>query len=175
MKKGQIEMAGRRPEPIEKRAAKGNPQRRPMPDSVPPRVESVPKAPVWLKGHGKTCWTRVSGLLFMRGQLSADSELSLVALCQCYAEWVELAEDIRANGRFQKVMTKAGASSEEGVDAGYMERVRPAVAAFQDCDRRLKGWLIEFGLTDASRGKVTGTPPPGGSDQTDPLERYGLQ
>jgi P27 family predicted phage terminase small subunit len=144
-----------------------------MPTDAPARVAVQPEAPAWLVGHAKDCWDRTGGLLFARGQFSADSEMSLIALCQCYAEWVELAEDIRVNGRFQKVRTKAGAGAEDD-EASYMERVRPAVAAFQDCDRRLKGWLVEFGLTDASRGKVSTA---GGEDPAaddDPLARYGL-
>lgn len=135
-----------------------------MPEGVPARVEGRPTQPQWLDGHALACWQRVSDLLFMRGQLSAESELSLSALAHCYAEWMELAEDLKKNGRFQMVATAAGNET---------ERARPAVAAFQDCDRRLKGWLIEFGLTDASRAKVAGsgaqTP-----DEDDPLARYGL-
>lgn len=168
-------MRGRRAETLETKVAKGARDAKKMAATAPARVESVPKPPRWLKGHGKTCWKRLSDLLFMRGQLSADSEVSLLALCQCYAEWVDLAEDIRLNGRFQKVKTKAAAVSKEEGDAAYLERVRPVVAAFQDCDRRLKGWLIEFGLTDASRGKVTGSGPKDPADEDDPLAAYGLQ
>lgn len=157
-------MAGRRPEPIESRIARGNPQRRPIPKDVPTRVEGMPEPPEWLQGHALECWQRVSDLLFKRGQLSADSTMSLLALCQTYAEWVDLARDIRENGRFQTVETQAG---------GFMERARPAVQAFSDCDRRLKGWLIEFGLTDASRAKVAAQAP-SSSDEDDPLARYGL-
>lgn len=108
----------------------------------------------------------------MRGQLTPDGEISLIALCQCYAEWVELAQDIAANGRFQLVLTKAGKEDPDG-EGSYMERLRPAVSAFQDCDRRLKGWLIEFGLTDASRGKVSAADS-GKGEGDDPLARYGL-
>lgn len=157
-------MAGKRPEPIEKRLAKGNTQRRPVPENVPARVEGMPKRPDWLSGPALECWERVTHLLFARGQLTADSELPLQALCQTYAEWVGLRDDLEANGRFQKVRTQSGAE---------MERVRPAVTAFQDADRRLKGWLIEFGLTDASRAKVAAIRPPEGP-QEDPLGRYGL-
>lgn len=125
-----------------------------------------------MAGHAAECWERTSGLLFQRGQLSADGQMALIALCQCYAEWVELVEDLRVNGRFQKVLTKAGSGVEDEDDGAYMERARPSLAAFQDCDRRLKGWLIEFGLTDASRGKVSGKPSAPEGD--DPLAKYGL-
>lgn len=158
----------KRPDPLERRIGKGNTQRRPLPANAPERVPGAPLPPDWLEGHGLTCWRTTSALLTERGQLSAESAIPLLALCTTYAEWVELAKDIRDNGRYQRVKTKAGADGEG--EAAYMERVRPAVAAFQDCDRRLKGWLIEFGLTDASRGKVASAPP---ADGDDPLEPYG--
>ena len=169
-------MAGKRPEPLEKRVGKGNTSGRPLPASPPARVHSAPTMPQWFGDLERECWSRTTDLLFRRGQLSADSEASLTALCQCYAEWVDLAQDIKANGRWQKVKTYTAKRRGEDVDDAdedYMERVRPAVAAFQDADRRLKGWLIEFGLTDASRGKVSGSAeedPAAG----DPLAAYGL-
>lgn len=163
----------RRPEPLEKRIGKGNTSHRPLPKSPPARVNTAPTMPAWFGELERQCWERTSHLLFARGQLSADSEASLIALCQCYAEWTELARDIKDNGRWQRVLTVAAQRGKEDGEAGYMERVRPAVAAFQDADRRLRAWLIEFGLTDASRGKVTGAPEdPDGAD--DPLARYGL-
>jgi P27 family predicted phage terminase small subunit len=157
----------RRPDPIEKRVGKGNTQRRPLPANAPARVPGTPAPPDWLQGHALTCWRKTAALLAARGQLSADSEISLLALCTTFDEWVTLAQDLRDHGRFQRVKTKAGAGAKG--KASYMERTRPAVAMFADCDRRLKGWLVEFGLTDASRGKVSGMPP---EDGDDPLEPY---
>lgn len=162
---------GRRPQPIEKRAAKGNPTRRPMPPAPPARVTGEIDAPVELQGIALDCWHRLSQVLAARGQLSLDSYWSLIALCECFAEWEELRRDLRANGRTQKVKIKGAAKSRS--KASVMERQRPQVAMFQDADRRLKGWLIEFGLTDASRGKVGGGEPPAGKPN-DPLAAYGL-
>jgi P27 family predicted phage terminase small subunit len=161
----------RRPEPLEKRIGKGNTSGRPLPENPPDRVLDAPTPPVWLTGHALDCWERVGELLVKRGQWTADSEVALAALCNTFAEWVELSEDLRTNGRFQRVRIKSAkpGSRDKG---SYMERVRPAVAAFQDADRRLKGWLVEFGLTDASRGKVTMQKP---KDEDDVLARYGLQ
>lgn len=141
---------------------KGNPNRRPIPTAVPARVNGVPIAPKHLTGYALDCWNEYAALLKQRGQISKESRISLAALCECYAEWRELGDDLRANGRFQKVTTGSG---------DEMERVRPALAAYQDADRRLRAWLIEFGLTDASRAKVSGTPE---DDADNPLAEFGL-
>jgi P27 family predicted phage terminase small subunit len=160
-----------RPKPREVKAAKGTLRANREPKAVPTRVAGIPNPPSTLSAEARTCWQRVTKLLAKRGQLSADSYWQLVAFCECWAEWMVLQADIREHGRTQKVKTKAG--SEEDGEAGYMERQRPQVAMLQDADRRLKGWLIEFGLTDASRGKVSATPPDDG-EETDPLAAYGL-
>lgn len=173
-------MVGRRPDPLEKRKAKGNPSRRPMPDSPPTRVEGVPEPPEFITGHALDAWRRAADLLAKRGQLSQDSYFALLAFATCYAEWLDLADDIRKNGRTQKVKTKAGtrasgraAPKNSKVDkSALMERQRPQVAMFQDADRRLRAWLIEFGLTDASRGKVPAGDP--GKKEEDPAAKYGL-
>ena len=102
-------------------------------------------------------------ILAARGQLSMESGPSLIALCQCYGEWVHLARDIRKNGRSFMTYSVTGDEVEKG---------RPQVGMLADADRRFKAWLSEFGLTDASRGKVPASPP--GEDGDDPLKSYGL-
>lgn len=167
----EVEMA-RRPKPIEHRIGEGNRSRRPLP-KAPARVYGAPPPPRHFRGYALQAWRDFSKILRARGQLSKESGIALEALCACFAEWHELADDIRKHGRFQTV---AVASS-----GAKVERPRPAVAALRDADRRLKGWLIEFGLTDASRGKVhTGgfSVPDETRDEEplddDPIARYGL-
>ncbi len=158
-------MKGRRAQPIEKKLGKGNPGRRPLNSKAPLRVAGEPVPPKHLRGYALECWHEYAGLLKKRGQLSAESRISLTALCEVYAEWCELRDDLQKNGRFQTVETKSG---------GMMERQRPALSAFQDADRRLRAWLIEFGLTDASRAKVSVTPEEE-TDPDDPLAEFGLK
>lgn len=80
------------------------------------------------------------------GVLTLADAIELEVLCEDYAEWCELKADIKANGRTQKVTTESGAE---------FERQRPQVAMLSDCDRRLKSHLIEFGLSPASRSKIS--------------------
>jgi phage terminase small subunit len=35
-----------------------------------------------------------------------------------------------------------------------MHRLHPAVSVMQDADRRIKGWLIEFGQTPSARSRI---------------------
>ena len=140
--------AGRPPKPLEVKEGMGNPGKRPM-KTAPARVSGVPDMPSTFKGAAKTYWEWVVDLLGQRGQLTLDSRASLVALCECYAEREKLRKHLERKGHFQNVKTTAGDT---------VEKLRPAVPAFQDADRRYRAWLVEFGLTDASRGKVQVNP-----------------
>lgn len=167
-------MAGRRPKPVEVKEGMGNPGRREMP-TPPPRVSGVPKAPGHLKGDALNCWNRVTDLLMKRHQLTLDSLESLVCLAETYGDRAKLRRVIERKGWTMEVTTTVGAT---------VERARPEVAMYQDADRRLRAWLIEFGLTDASRGKVNAVAPrgplpetgkqPAESEKASPLSRYGL-
>jgi P27 family predicted phage terminase small subunit len=166
-------VAGRRPKPPEVKEGMGNPGKREMP-TPPPRVSGVPKAPASLKGDALSCWRRVTDLLMKRHQLTQDSLESLACLAETYGERAKLRRALERKGWVMKVKTTAGE---------IVEKARPEVAMYQDADRRFRAWLIEFGLTDASRGKVnaiapraphpTGEQPPA-DEEHDPAARYGL-
>ena len=101
-----------------------------------------------------------SPVLSGMGALTEADPAALEQLCETYAEVVALRADIAANGRFQTVLTKSG---------DQMERLRPAYSALMDADRRLKGWLVEFGKTPAARAKVEAD---GSQQEEDPADQY---
>lgn len=166
-------MSGKRPDPLEVRAAKGNPQRRPMPENVPPRIAGEPPMPARLSPLAREYWADYADLLRGRGQLSVDSWPALEMLANNAAEVQELQEDIAKNGRVRKQRT-THATPEDG-DAGYMERARPQVAMLAEAVRRLRSILLEFGLTDASIGKVNTGKPESPDNGNDPVSKYQLQ
>jgi P27 family predicted phage terminase small subunit len=160
------EMAGRRQIPVERRLANSKitkAEAEALLRNMPPRIEGTPEPPAWMSGYALEGFRRFSNILFQRNQLSIETETSLIAMAQCYGDWVDLAKDLRDNGYIQVVTT----------ENGPIERTRPTTAAFADADRRLKAWLTEFGLTDASRGKVTAGEA-GAAEEDDPLARYNL-
>jgi P27 family predicted phage terminase small subunit len=165
---------GPRPKPVEVKQGMGNPGKRSM-KTAPARVSGIPDMPSSFKGDAKAYWTWVTDLLLKRGQLTQDSTPSLVALCQVFSEREKLWKHLQKKGHFQTITTTAG---------DRVEKLRPAVPAFADADRRYRAWLAEFGLTDASRGKVHTDPAKapgpirgGGEPEAgeNPAARYGLK
>ena len=126
----------------------------------PKPKRGIPAPPEHLSEGARAAWGRFSSILDGMGVLTEADPAALEQLCETYAEVVALRADIAANGRFQTVLTKSG---------DQMERLRPAYSALMDADRRLKGWLVEFGKTPAARAKVEAD---GSQQEEDPANKY---
>lgn len=138
-------MAGRRPKPTHLKLVTGNPGKRTLNRAEPSPARGVPEQPGHLSPGAKVAWEKFSSLLDKMGVLTEADGAALEQVSEIYAEIVSLRADIAINGRFQTVLTKSG---------DEMERLRPSYSALMDADRRLKAWLVEFGVTPAARGKV---------------------
>jgi len=160
--------------PTEVKAARGTLRPGREAKNPPPRLHGVPKAPASLKGEGLKFWNLMIKILAMRHQLGLDSAPALTALCECYHHRAEFAAVLERDGHFQTVTTTKG---------DRVQKPHPAAAAWKDADSRYRGWLLEFGLTDASRGRVNAvyiqpvaprTPKAKKSAALKPGERFGL-
>lgn len=138
-------MAGRRPKPSHLRLVTGNAGKRPINKAEPKPFRAIPSPPDHLSPEARVAWGRFSAMLDRIGVLTEADAAALEQVSETYVEIVALRSDIAANGRFQTVITKSG---------DEMERMRPAYSALMDADRRLKAWLVEFGVTPAARSKV---------------------
>ncbi len=138
-------MAGRRPKPTHLKLVTGNPGKRAINKSEPNPTRGIPAQPNHLSPQARLAWDSFSLMLDKIGVLTEADGAALEQISETYAEVVSLRADIATNGRFQTVATKSG---------DEMERLRPAYSALMDADRRLKAWLVEFGVTPAARGKV---------------------
>lgn len=138
-------MAGRRPTPTALKIATGNPGRRPLNAREPKPEPGMPDPPATLSDGARRHWFGLVPILASMGILFRADSLAFVELCETAAEIDDYRADIRKKGRYQVVKTKSGAK---------FERQRPVVANLADASRRLKTWLIDFGLTPAARSKV---------------------
>lgn len=71
-------------------------------------------------------------------RLSPLHRLNFAMFCVYMGEWIAATEDIRQNGKWQKVKTVSG---------GHMERTRPVVAFREIAYRNVLELSKEFGLT----------------------------
>ena len=144
-------MPGPPPVPTAIKRIRGNPGRYPLPQDEPKPPRGVPEAPEHLSELARKAWEGFAAVLDGMNVLTQADQGSLEALCECYAEAVELRRDVALNGRFQ-VVVKA--------DGGTVERLRPAYTALAEADKRLRNWMHDFGLTPAARTRLKAAPKP---------------
>jgi P27 family predicted phage terminase small subunit len=119
--------------------------------------------PQSLSTRGMNAWRRLAPELRRLGVLTTADTFALQALCECYGEAMTYRAAIKkAGGPTYETHSRTGE---------LMIRARPEVAMLADADRRLRLYLGEFGLTPASRGKVSADP----DGRRDPLDDYFAQ
>ena len=153
---------GRKPTPTHLKVVTGNPGRRPLNGAEPEAQRARPSCPSHASDKAKETWGYVCGILDRMGLLAEPDALALEMLCEAYAEYLAAREELREFGsRYYQTENQAG---------GVMHRAHPAVAVMQDADRRIRGWLAEFGMTPSARSRVKVD---GAKEDDDPLAKYG--
>lgn len=126
-----------------------------------------PVMPGHLSKRAAAAWLKVSKMLNALGVLTALDAMALERLCECYAEILEYQATLDA--REDPKTGEIGCRTYETttVAGGRMVRVYPEVALLADADRRFKAYLGDFGLTPATRSKVSGTSPGAGAKESE--------
>lgn len=114
--------------------------------------------PAWLSDRAKEAYRELSEVLVGMQVLTKADRMALEMLCAAYSEWREASDFVKENG-----MTYETTS-----DAGTMYRAYPQVAIASDAYKRIRSMMTEFGLTPASRSKVSAQ----GEQKKDPLADY---
>ena len=129
------------------------------PDAPKPK-RSRPSAPAHLSDVAREMWGYLVKLTDDAGILTELDALALEQLAEAYADWREARDIIDAEGTHYHT---------ENASGGRMIRAHPAVAMRSDAARRFQGLMAEFGLTPASRSKVSVKDNDGAED---PAARY---
>jgi len=134
----------------------GNRGHRPLPKEEPqPRSDYTPY-PAWLKGKARQEWKRITPELRRLGLLTIVDRAALAAYCQAYTRWVEAEAIVEKEGL---IFT---------TDKGYLQQ-RPEVGIAQKAMQIMKAFAAEFGLTPASRTRISVSQKP---EPQDPMEGF---
>lgn len=137
---------GRKPLPTHLKLVKGNPGKRPTNKNEPKAPAGRPSCPAHASDKARETWGYVCGLLEDMGILATVDAVAIEMLCEAYADFVAAADELKSLGSdYYETVTKEGS---------VMYRAHPALAKKQDADRRLRGWLAEFGMTPSARSRV---------------------
>lgn len=124
-------------------------------------LEPVPEValghpPDWLSATAKEYWSEIGGLLLQMNLVSYGDTAAMTLLCDVLAQWVSVRVTIAKKGRVYELLS----------DGGKVFRARPEVAMEADLWRRAAAMLTQFGLTPASRSKVSAIK---ATEEKDPL------
>jgi len=153
-------MKGRKPKPTHLKLVTGNPGKRAINPAEPKAKRSRPSAPSHMSDKARETWGYVTGLLDRMGILTEVDALALEMLCEAYADFLAASATLKELGSDYYETTNQSGST--------MYRAHPALAKKQDADRRIRGWLAEFGMTPSARSRVKAD----GEQEEDPAEAY---
>ncbi|HEX4381251.1 MAG TPA: phage terminase small subunit P27 family [Candidatus Acidoferrum sp.] len=165
---------GRRPLPTAVKKIRGNPGKRPLNAQEPTPPTDDPIMPADLENNPIAAqeWRDIVPLLRTMKVIAATDGKALAAYCHCYARWVEAEEAIREHGILMKEAVFGGEGDAQEIIA-YKFRKNPAISISERALLIMKSYLVEFGLTPASRSKLRSGSVAGQGEQTeDPFESY---
>lgn len=102
--------------------------------------------PRFLAGEARAEWKRVIPILCNMGVLTVADGKALAAYCSAYAQLAKAEAAIEKYGIICATLDQVTGVAEL--------KVNPAVRVKSDALRQMKSFLIEFGLTPASRSKL---------------------
>ena len=139
-------MPGPPPVPTEIKRIRGNPGRYPLPQDEPKPPRGVPEAPEHLSEVARKAWEGFAAVLEGMNVLTQADQGSLEALCECYAEVVELRRDVALKGRLPS--GREGGRGHRGAPPAGVHGVGGGRQAPPQLDARLDlvAWIIPFSI-----------------------------
>lgn len=128
------------------KVVRGNPGKRPLNKKEPKPLRAQPEPPPHLTTYARKAWDYYAPKLFKMGVLTEADVIALERLAECYSEVRTLADVIEVEGHTFETTSMTGDT---------IIRRRPEAAQLADADKRLRAYLVEFGLTPAARSRVT--------------------
>jgi len=142
--------SGKRPLPTAIKKLRGNPGHRAINDAEPAPANGAPDIPQGLSELAIAEWNSIVPQLEHLGVLSNIDGKALGAYCECYAEWVQAKKEVTDRG----ILIREIVYDKNGKEIGNKLRRNPAIPVKNDALKLMKAFLIEFGLTPASRARL---------------------
>ncbi|WP_413499193.1 phage terminase small subunit P27 family [Buttiauxella gaviniae] len=152
-------MSGPPRTPTALRLVKGNPSKRALNKDEPKPPSGVPPIPKHFNKQEKYWFKRIGEELNCTNVITQLDGMALELLIGAYVEWRKHRDVIEQVGETYNVKTMTGET---------LVKAHPQVAMMADAWKRLRGMMTEFGMTPASRSKVSSS----GKGEADPLEEF---
>lgn len=148
----------RRAKPSALRELIGGGGHRPLPKNEWKPPVGEPEMPRHLRPAARRAWKHWVATLLPAGILTIADGSALAMVCDAFADWEEAQKDILKNG-LVSITPKLDNNNQPIMYAGKQVQVHkpnPAVAIKNKAMALMHTYLLEFGLTPASRPKIAG-------------------
>jgi len=144
--------SGPPPTPTRLKLLRGNPGKRPINVREPKPRPAIPSCPKHLNEDARKEWRRITRELHAVGLISNLDRAALAIYCDAYARWVEASDNIQQFGLILK--------SPNGfpIQSPYLAILNKAI-------EQMRAFVVEFGMTPASRSRVAAEKPDGEDDE----------
>ena len=136
--------SGRKPKPVERKVAAGNPGKRAL-NKDAPQFEGIVNVdpPEWLQGAGRDLWLHLAPLLCAQQVLQATDIQNLEFYCAAYGRFREAERHIAQHG-----------ITVEGAQGGLVKN--PAATIINEATRQMATFGSLLGLDPSSRQRLLG-------------------
>jgi P27 family predicted phage terminase small subunit len=146
----------RRPKPTALKELTGNAGHRPLPKNEWKPESGAPEMPRALRKAARRAWAHWCEVLLGNGVLTIADGPALAMACDAFADWEEAQKDIVKHGQIL-IAPVLDRNSEPILYNGrplVKHTANPACAIKNAAMKTMKSFLIEFGLTPASRPRI---------------------
>ncbi|HDU8570086.1 TPA: phage terminase small subunit P27 family [Morganella morganii] len=151
-------MSGPPKTPSHLRLVRGNPSKRPVNKKEPKPPSGVPPTPKHFTRQGKYWFKRIGEELDAMGVMSSMDAKALELLIEAYTEYRQHCDTLDEQGYTYTTES----------EGGTLIKAHPVAAMKANAWKRIRAMLGEFGMTPASRSKVTINTPA----EEDPFEAF---
>lgn len=145
--------------PTKIKIAEGNPGKKKLtPELEPKFVNELPDPPSHLSDYAREEWESMARDLHDAGVLTRVDGRGFASYCEAYAMWRTCCEEIKKMGGLLIIEDHYGD-----------QKVNPYVKLSFECMTKLLAFLVQYGLTPASRSKITIHDP---KKEEDPFEEF---
>jgi P27 family predicted phage terminase small subunit len=144
---------------------RGNPGGRKLNEREPKLETKTPAMPPNLPDLAIAEWNSIVPALLRLGVLTELDGKALAAYCFSYARWQEAEAIVRERG---VLLEEPIVSRETGEVIGSKFKKNPMISVSSDALKIMKAYLVEFGLTPATRSRLKIEQP----KEEDPLDAY---
>lgn len=154
---------GRKPKPARLKVIDGNPGGKAAvaAQDLKAPIEQ-PQPPNWLSKDVRAIWDEILPELERLGVTARVDVYTIATYCTIMDRKIKAQMFIDEHGL--TYITKG--------PAGTMERIRPQVKMMEDCEKQLRAYAAEFGMTPSSRTRLKGDPRQGSLFPDDPTAGY---